>query len=268
MEASSLNQGVTLRFLGTGTSTGVPAIGCTCPACLSTDTRDKRLRASALVSVGDVNLLIDCGPDFRRQIIDAGVPPLKATLLTHSHYDHVGGIDDLRPYCYSLPNGHFPLYCTADVAEDLRNRVPYCFREHPYPGVPTFALHEVTPGESFSIDGVEITPIGVMHGKLPIVGYRIGSLAYITDAKSVPDESIAMLQGVDTLIINALRYEDHHSHMTVDEALAVVSRVNPRQTWLTHIADAMGLHAKVDPTLPPGVHLAYDGLIVTSHIDK
>ena len=173
-----MTENITLRFLGTGTSTGVPAIGCTCPACLSTDTRDKRLRASAIVSVGDKNLLIDCGPDFRRQIIDAGAPHLEAVLLTHSHYDHVGGIDDMRPYCHSLPDGHFPVYCTADVAEDLRNRVPYCFRENLYPGVPVFSIHEVDPKVPFMVGDIQVTPLPVMHDRLPIIGFRIGPLAY------------------------------------------------------------------------------------------
>lgn len=255
---------ITLRFLGTGTSTGVPAIGCKCPACLSTDTRDKRLRASALLTVGSVNLLIDCGPDFRQQIIDAGAPPLAAALLTHSHYDHVGGIDDLRPYCHSLPGGHFPVYCTADVATDLRNRVPYCFREHPYPGVPTFAIHEVDPHASFMVGDIRVTPLPVMHDTLPIIGFRIGGLAYITDAKTIPDSTYRLLEGVDTLVINALRYKPHHSHMSVDEALEVVARVRPRATWFTHIADGLGLHADVDPTLPSGVGLAYDGLSISA----
>ena len=254
---------MTLRFLGTGTSTGVPAIGCTCPACLSTDTRDKRLRASAILSVGPVNLLIDCGPDFRRQSIDAGAPPLHAALLTHSHYDHVGGIDDLRPYCHSLPGGHFPVYCTADVADDLRSRVPYCFLKHPYPGVPTFAIHEIDPYTPFTVEGVEVTPLPVMHDRLPIVGFRIGRMAYITDAKTIPESTFSLLEGVDTLVLNALRYRPHHSHMSVDEALAVSRRVNPRVTWFTHIADGLGPHAKVDPTLPEGVHLAYDGLSIS-----
>lgn len=254
---------MTLHFLGTGTSTGVPAIGCTCPVCRSTDSRDKRLRASALLSVGDVNLLIDCGPDFRQQILSLDSPRLDAALLTHSHYDHVGGIDDLRPYCYHSPSGRFPLYCLPDVALDLRNRVPYCFREHPYPGVPTFAIHEVAPYENFTVCGVEVTPLLVMHASLRIIGFRIGRFAYITDAKSIPEMTLAALEGVDTLVLNALRHNPHHSHMSLSDALAVVERVKPRVTWLTHIADALGAHAEVEPTLPPSVHLAYDGLSIT-----
>ncbi len=249
-----------LRFLGTGTSTGVPQIGCTCPVCISTDIHDKRLRASAIVSAGDKNLLIDCGPDFRQQIINAGAPELEAALLTHSHYDHVGGIDDLRPYCYAKEDG-FPLYCRHDVAEDIRNRVPYCFRQHLYPGVPTFNITEIDY-KPFEVAGIMVTPLPVIHYKLPIVGFRIGKLAYITDAKTIPDATFELLRDTDTLVINALRRKDHISHMTLDEALAAIGRIKPRVTYLTHFADAIGKQADVEPTLPEGVHMAYDNLVI------
>lgn len=249
-----------LRFLGTGTSTGVPQIGCTCPTCISTDLHDKRLRASAIISVGDKNLLIDCGPDFRQQIINAGAPPLDAALLTHSHYDHVGGIDDLRPYCYAKENG-FPLYCRHDVAEDIRNRVPYCFRKHLYPGVPTFDITEIDDSP-FTVEGIEIIPLPVMHYKLPIVGFRIKNFAYITDAKTIPDSTFDRLHGIDTLVINALRKKEHLSHMTVDEAIEAINRIEPRVTYLTHFADAIGKQTEVELTLPPGIHMAYDNLSI------
>lgn len=246
-----------LRFLGTGTSTGVPQIGCKCPVCTSTDLHDKRQRASALLNVDGKNILIDCGPDFRQQIIDAGAPDIACALLTHSHYDHVGGIDDLRPYCRR--DGGFPLYCRHDVADDLRNRVPYCFKEHPYPGVPSFDIHEIG-SEPFKIGETSVVPLPVIHYKLPIVGFRIGKLAYITDAKIIPDETFHLLKGVDTLVINALRREPHLSHMTLDEALAAISRINPSIAYLTHLADKMGLQSEVEPTLPENVRIAYDGL--------
>lgn len=246
-----------LRFLGTGTSTGVPQIGCKCPVCTSTDLHDKRRRASALLNVEGKNILIDCGPDFRQQIIDAGAPDLVCALLTHSHYDHVGGIDDLRPYCHR--DGGFPLYCRHDVADDLRNRVPYCFKEHPYPGVPTFDIHEIG-SEPFKVGETSVIPLPVVHYKLPIVGFRIGKLAYVTDAKVIPDETFNLLEGVDTLVINALRREPHLSHMTLDEALAAISRINPRIAYLTHLADKMGLQSEIEPTLPENVRIAYDGL--------
>lgn len=247
-----------LRFLGTGTSTGVPAIGCKCPACLSTDSHDKRLRASAIVETEGKRLLIDCGPDFRRQIIDAGAPALDAALLTHSHYDHVGGIDDLRPYCYGREKG-FPLYCRPDVGADLRAHIPYCFATHRYPGVPVFDIHEIydTP---FDIDGLEVTPLPVMHYRLPIVGFRIDDFAYITDAKIIPTSTFKLMKGVRHLVINALRHEEHLSHMTLSQALAAIERISPERAWLTHIADSLGPAAEVEPTLPDGVSLAYDGL--------
>ncbi len=250
-----------LTFLGTGTSTGVPQIGCNCAVCTSTDPREKRLRASVIVDVRpDCNLLIDCGPDFRYQMLRVGSPALKAVLLTHSHYDHVGGIDDLRPYCY--PNS-FPVYCQADVAKDLRERVPYCFREHLYPGVPTFDIHIIKPDEDFTVDDVRVTPLPVMHAKLPIVGFRIGQLAYITDCLEMPPETLEKIKGVDTLVINALRREPHMSHMNLEQALAVIAAAAPRQAYLTHLSHAMGLMDDTTPLLPSNVHIATDGLTIT-----
>ena len=207
------------------------------------------------------NILIDCGPDFRTQILNAGSPDLEAALLTHSHYDHVGGIDDLRPYCYHRPDGHFPLYCRPDVATDIRNRVPYCFREHPYPGVPMFTTHEFTT-EPFTVCGMKVTPLPVWHYKLPIVGFKIGNLAYITDAKVIPDSTIDLIKGVDTLVINALRHEEHMSHMNLRQALDSIERIGPRRAYLTHFADRIGLYSEVDPSLPQNVRMAYDNLIV------
>lgn len=248
-----------LTFLGTGTSTGVPQLRCDCPTCRSLDTRDHRLRASVLWEVDGVNLLIDCGPDFRQQMLRLGSPDLDALLVTHQHYDHVGGVDDLRPYC--TPQG-FPVYCQADVAADLRARVPYCFAEHPYPGVPHFSLHEIKAGEKFTVKGVEILPLRVKHYKLQILGYRIGPMAYITDANHIDDDTLTLLDGVDTLVINALRHEQHISHFTLAEALDVIRRINPRISFLTHLAPQMGRYIDIQPTLPAGVNLAYDGLTI------
>lgn len=247
-----------LRFLGTGTSTGVPLIGCTCPTCISTDTHDKRLRASAILSVEGQNILIDCGPDFRQQIIDAGAPYLTAALITHSHYDHVGGIDDLRPYCYR-DNG-FPLFCKKDVADDLRARVPYCFKEHPYPGVPIFNIHEIDENTPFFIEGIKVIPLPVVHFKLPIVGFRIHNFAYITDAKTIPASTLKLIEGVDTLVLNSLRKEEHLSHMSLSESLDIAAKASPRITYLTHLADRMGRHSDIENELPHNVRVAYDGL--------
>ncbi|MBQ7042018.1 MAG: MBL fold metallo-hydrolase [Muribaculaceae bacterium] len=248
-----------LKFLGTGTSTGVPQIGCGCAVCQSEDVHDKRLRASVLVSVGETNILIDCGPDFREQMLRNGSPKLEALLITHSHYDHVSGIDDLRPYC-TIGDG-FPIYCKSDVATDLKERVPYCFAEHPYPGVPALNINEIST-KPFKIGDIEIIPLPVMHYKLPIVGYKIGNLAYITDAKVVPDSTIEILRGVDTLVINALRTKEHISHMTLAQALDVVNAIKPRITYLTHLSHDMGLHNEVSRRLPENVKIAYDDLSI------
>lgn len=248
-----------ITFLGTGTSTGIPQIGCRCATCTSADPRDNRMRASAIVTLDSgANLLIDCGPDFRSQILRAGAPPLEALLITHSHYDHVGGIDDLRPYCRD--GRHFPTFCTPDVARDLHERNPWSFAKHLYPGVPTFAIHEINPDTPFEIAGQEIIPLPVMHAKLPILGYRFGPLAYITDCKTMPAATLEKLRGVHTLVLNALRILPHQSHLSLDEALDIIKAVNPRRALLTHMSHDMGPAATV--ALPDGVQFTHDGLTV------
>lgn len=248
-----------LRFLGTGTSTGIPQIGCKCKVCQSNNPKDSRLRSSIIISSNNTNLLIDCGPDFRSQIIGCNSPHLDALLITHSHYDHVGGVDDLRPYCKNID---FPIYCKADVSEDLRNRVPYCFAKHPYLGVPSFNLNDINVGEIVTINNLEIEPLSIMHYKLEILGFKIGKLAYITDAKTIPDETINKIKGLDTLVINALRKTEHISHMTLDDALNIIDTVKPRIAYLTHLSHDMGLHDDVENRLPSNVKIAYDNLII------
>ncbi|MGN1172737.1 MAG: MBL fold metallo-hydrolase [Muribaculaceae bacterium] len=248
-----------LTFLGTGTSTGVPQLGCRCKTCTSTDMRDKRLRASVLIEVNGKNIIIDCGPDFYVQMRrNDQFACLNAALVTHIHYDHVGGVDDLRPFC---PPEGFPFYCTEDVNINLHKHFPYCFVEHPYPGVPHFDLRTIRPYEPFHLFGTTITPLTVMHASLPIVGYKFGeSLAYITDAKTIPQRTIDSLKGIDTLVLNALRIEPHHSHLSLSEALDIVAQISPRQAYFTHISHHLGTHAEVSKILPSGVSLAYDGL--------
>lgn len=243
-----------IEFLGTGTSTGIPQIGCSCNVCHSTNHKDKRLRTSVIVRTKGVNLLIDCGPDFREQILRASSHDIDALLITHSHYDHVGGIDDLRPYCSKAP---FNIFCRKDVIVDLHNRIPYCFKEHPYPGVPSLELKEIEL-QPFFINGIEIKPLNILHYRLPILGYKIENMAYITDAKEIPEETINTLKGIDTLIINALRIKPHISHLSLSESLKIIEKIAPRQAYLIHLSHDMGLHDDVSNILPSNVNIAYD----------
>lgn len=246
-----------IHFLGTGTSTGVPQIGCRCGVCTSTDPHDKRMRASVLIETGDKDILIDCGPDLRTQLLDADSPNIDALLITHSHYDHVGGLIDLRSYCFDRI---FPIYCQKDVIKDLHTTFPYCFVKNPYPGVPTFDVHEIEGYRPFFVGSTEILPLPVMHYKLPILGFRIGDMAYITDCKTMPDKTLEALKGVRTLIINALRLTPHMSHLSLDECLGIVGKVAPERALLTHISHGMGRAAAL--ALPEGVELAYDGQVI------
>ncbi|MCH5216731.1 MAG: MBL fold metallo-hydrolase [Muribaculaceae bacterium] len=250
---------MTIKFLGTGTSTGVPQIDCNCPVCRSSDWHDKRLRTSAIISLCGVNILIDCGPDFRQQIINAGVPRIDAVLLTHSHYDHVGGLDELRSITshYDLP-----IYCKSDVKHDIMTRLPYCFREHLYPGVAKLNLNEISDSDIFVVNGISVTPLLVLHYQLPILGFRIGDFAYITDAKTIPQSTMEKLYGIKTLIINSLRIEPHFSHMCLDESLDVISKIKPDISYLIHMNHGIGFHHQMEAKLPEGVKLAYDGLEV------
>ena len=207
-----------VTFLGTGTSTGIPQIGCTCPVCTSTDPRDSRLRTSAIVEIEGKNILIDCGPDFRQQMLRFHIKRIDAVLVTHIHYDHTGGIDDLRPFG---ENGTVPIYLEPSVAEGIRNRLPYCFADHRYPGVPNICLQEIGLSP-FLIEGIEIVPIRVMHYKLPILGYRIGRFAYITDALTIPESEYEKLKDIDVLVVNALRKKPHLSHQTLADALRII----------------------------------------------
>lgn len=249
-----------IEFLGTGTSTGVPLIGCNCEVCQSTDNKDKRLRTSAIVRINNKNILIDCGPDFREQMLRATSSTLDIVLLTHSHYDHVGGIDDLRPYCYP---DHFPVYAQQNVLDDLVARVPYCFYKNPYPGVPQFNLGVIDTDNPLHLDNIKIEALPVWHHKLLINGYKIGNhLAYITDAKTIDESTIKRITGIDLLVINSLREEPHMSHMSLNETLSVIKQINPKQTYLIHMSHDMGLHNDISKRLPNNISFAYDKLIV------
>jgi phosphoribosyl 1,2-cyclic phosphate phosphodiesterase len=236
----------------------VPELGCKCEVCTSADPRDARLRCSALLTDGNTNILIDCGPDFRAQMLRANVTRLDALVLTHKHYDHTAGIDDLRPYT-TLRS--FPIYADDDTAQQVRSMFPYCFSEVKYPGVANIELHSIEDMKPFSIGGIGVEPLRVLHGKLPIVAYRFGKLAYITDMSSIESSELEKLKGVEVLVVNALRFSKPHlSHQTVLEALRFVDMVSPRVTYLTHIMHHIGLHAKIQKCLPKNVFFAYDGL--------
>lgn len=246
-----------IRFLGTGTSTGVPEIGCKCEVCTSNDIKDRRLRASVLIHINGKKILIDCSPDFRQQIMDEEFSQIHGVLLTHEHYDHVGGLDDLRPFCKF---DDVDIYSNSITLNALQKRIPYSFREHKYPGVPMFRLHEVDSDEPFVIQGIEIQPIKIMHYKLPILGYRIENFAYLTDVKTIPTEEYEKLQGLEILVINALRKDEHMSHLNLEQALAEVDKIKPKKTYFIHMSHQMGLHEEAQKILPPNVFLSYDGL--------
>ncbi|MDE6628085.1 MAG: MBL fold metallo-hydrolase, partial [Muribaculaceae bacterium] len=231
------------------------------PVCRSTDPRDRRMRCSAMVEADGRRILIDCGPDFREQMLRFYPEgDLDALLVTHHHYDHVGGCDDLRPYCKG--KDAFEVYCNADTAADMHRRMPYCFAEHPYPGVPRYSIHEVKAGDRFNVHGIEVEALQVNHYLLEILAYRIGPLGYITDAKHIPDATINAMKGVDTLVINALRHKAHISHMTLEESLQAIARISPRRAYLTHLSHDMGFTADLIPLLPEGVFAAQDGMTV------
>ena len=291
-----------LTFLGTGTSIGVPAIGCNCEVCLSQEPKDKRLRSSAMLETdGGLRVLIDCGPDFRQQIMRynrQGKTPffdkIDAVLFTHIHYDHVGGTDDLRPFAWF---GDVDIYAQKDVIDGLHQTMPYCFKEQLYPGVPHLKLHQISSGRPFTVrrpyestvevyeggatlqgimrdkreqriippalDELEILPVRVMHGNLPILGFRIGKFAYITDMKYMEDEDAQMLQGIETLVINALRFKkEHHSHQLVNDAIEFAHKVGARKTYFIHLTHDIGTHDWANSQLPDGFEFAFDGQVI------
>ncbi len=248
-----------LTFLGTGTSCGVPTIGCQCYTCTSKDPHDKRLRCSALVETETTRVLIDCGPDFRQQIMEQPFRKIDGILITHAHYDHMGGMDDIRPYCQF---GEINVYADPVARKGLLQMLPYCFEEHRYPGVPAIQLHEIHKHIPFQIGDLEILPIEVMHHDLPILGYRIGKLAYITDMKTIDEGELDYLQDIDTLIVNALRKKPHHSHQTLAEAVDFAKRIGARQTWLIHSSHDIGRHEEVNASLPSDIQMAYDGQVI------
>lgn len=250
-----------VTFLGTGTSQGVPVIGCNCEVCTSADKRDKRLRPSVLVSNNTTNILIDIGPDFRQQILANKIKDINAILLTHEHNDHIIGLDDIRPFNF-IHRKDMPVYCVERVAEELRTRFAYIFAHDPYPGAPRISLNLINECDAFKVGDLDITPIEVFHGGLSVLGFRFGEFTYITDAKTFPEQSIEKIKGTKVMVLNALHHNEHFSHLNLMQALEFVNFIKPEKAFFIHISHNMGLHRKVNDRLPQHVQLAHDGLVI------
>lgn len=249
-----------VTFLGTGTSQGVPIIGCDCNVCKSTNPKDKRLRSSIFLEIDNQKIVIDTGTDFRQQLLNNHIEDIDAIIYTHEHKDHIAGLDDIRPINY-LKKKDIPIYAEHRVLEALKGEFHYAFAEIKYPGLPKLTTHEIQ-NTSFQINQTTFQPIRVMHHKLPVFGYRINDFAYITDANFIASEELDKLKNLDVLVINALRYESHISHFTFDEALAIIEQLQPKQAYLTHISHLLDLHDVVNAKLPAQIRLAYDGLVI------
>ena len=249
-----------LTFLGTGTSQGVPMIGCCCEVCKSTDPRDKRLRASVLVEHEGQKILVDAGPDFRYQMLRAGICSLDAILLTHNHKDHTGGLDDIRAFNYHEKKAT-QIYCEKYVEDSLRQEYSYAFAEVKYPGAPEWNVH-IIDEKPFSINGVEIIPIRGKHFKLPVLGYRFGNIAYCTDMNHISEEEYSKLQGLDHFIINCVRRGRHISHYSLEQAIEVAGKVGAEHSWLTHLSHQLPCYEELIKELPEGILPAFDGLAI------
>ncbi len=247
-----------LTFLGTGTSQGIPVIGSQHPVCLSENSKDKRLRTSAYIEVDGKHLVIDTGPDFRQQMLRNNVKQVDAILYTHEHRDHTAGFDDIRPFNF-MQKKDMPLYCSDRVAEAMKRDYAYVFEVNKYPGAPGAVIHEIE-NKPFEVEGVHVLPIEVLHMKLPVFGFRINDLTYITDAKTISVKEKQKIKGSKVLILNCLRIEEHYSHFNLEEALSLVKELKPERAYFTHISHLLGFHEEVSKTLPNNVKLAYDGL--------
>lgn len=247
-----------VTFLGTGTSQGVPVIGCDCKVCKSLDFMDKRLRTSIHLEVNGLNLVVDTGPDFRMQMLRLGAKKLDGILFTHEHKDHTAGLDDIRPFNF-LQKKDMPIYGQKQVIDQIKREFAYVFSAKKYPGVPQIKSVEISE-EPFYIEGVKITPIPVLHHKLPVLGFRIGGFSYITDANFISEKSLEIIKGSKVLVLNALQKAPHISHFTLEEAIDLAQKTNISQTYFTHISHRLGTHAEVSEELPRKISLAYDGL--------
>ena len=249
-------------FLGTGTSQGIPVIGSDHPVCKSQDPKDKRLRVSVWISWDNYSFVVDCGPDFRQQMLVSGCTTLDGILFTHEHADHTAGLDDIRPF--NFRQGNIPIYLHERVLKSLQERFGYIFETiNKYPGAPSVEAIEVKNNESFAVGNKIAIPINVMHGDLQVFGYRIDDFAYLTDVKTIEEVEIEKLQNLKVLVVNALREEEHHSHFSLQEALDFIELIKPEKAYLTHISHIMGFHEEVQKRLPENVFLAHDNLKIT-----
>ncbi|MFN3800526.1 MBL fold metallo-hydrolase [Belliella pelovolcani] len=248
-----------VTFLGTGTSQGVPVIGCNCPVCASLDFRDKRLRSSIHVEIAGKSLVIDTGPDFRAQMLREQISRLDAVIFTHEHKDHTAGLDDIRPFNF-MQKKDMPVFATTKVLNQIKREFAYIFEEVKYPGVPQVKAETISKDEVFEIEGISIHPIEVMHYRLPVLGFRIGDFTYITDAKTIAPRELEKIKGSKVLVLNALQSSHHISHFTLDEAIEMVHLIQPEKAYFTHISHKLGTHADVERKLPDHIRLAFDGL--------
>lgn len=247
-----------ITILGTGTSQGVPVVACSCEVCRSSDPRDQRLRTAVLIKQGETTIVIDAGPDFRQQMLREQVKTLNAVLITHSHKDHIGGLDDVRAFNW-FQKRPMDVFATKEVLGVVKNEFSYAFGEDKYPGVPQINLLSID-SEPFLVNGLKIIPIKALHFKLPVLGFRVGDFTYLTDANYIAPEELDKMRGSKVIIINALRKEKHISHFNLEEAIALARELKPEKAYFTHISHQMGLHEKVEEELPENIHLAFDGL--------
>lgn len=253
-----------ITFLGTGTSQGIPIIGSNHPVCLSKDPKDKRLRSSVLIQWENFNYVIDCGPDFRQQMLKTGCRHLDGVLFTHEHADHTAGLDDIRPFFFR--QGDIPIFATESVLANLTARFGYIFdSENKYPGAPAVKVHTIDKNHNFSIGNKEVIPIEVMHNRLPVMGYRIGNFSYLTDVKYIQEEQLEKIKNSEVLVVNALRIEPHPTHLNLEEALELVASLKPKKAYFTHISHLLGFHDQVSERLPENVYLAYDNLQINTN---
>ncbi len=256
-----MSDSLKITFLGTGTSMGVPVIGCPCEVCQSKDPHDNRLRTSILIQKGETNIVVDSGPDFRYQVLRSGLKSLSALVFTHEHKDHTAGMDDVRAFNF-IQRKPVDVFASTSVERALRNEFHYAFEDTKYPGVPEIRIHNIASGTKFEIEGILIEPIEVFHHRLPVLGFRIDDFTYITDANRIAEAEMDKIRGSKVLVLNALRRQMHISHFTLDEALEMIDDLQPEHAYLTHISHQMGKHADVSNELPANVSIAYDQLVV------